>query len=251
MGLLGLLLTVVILILGGGYYFFGVAPASQTFINEAPPVTAGVPLYENLKDQANTLKETVESKAQGDMVLLDDPHVDTAVKSTKTPSPENVVVTDETPKTSIVDRLMSSGFSVPKQERSIDTIVLHSSYNPNGGDPYSVSALVKIYEEYGVGAHYLIDRDGKIYRLVADKNIAYHAGVSEMPDGRKNVNDFSLGIEIMNKKDTQFTKEQYSAVKSLVGTLKKKYAIKHIVGHGDIAPDRKTDPWNFDWKKLD
>ncbi len=250
MGLLGLLLTVVILVLGGGYYFFGMAPASQTFINEAPPVTAGVPLYENLKDQANTLKDTVESKAQEDTVLLDDPHVDTAVKSAKTPPPESVVVTDETPKTSIVDRLMSSGFSVPKQERSIDTIVLHSSYNPNGGDPYSVSALVKIYEEYGVSAHYLIDRDGKIYRLVADKNIAYHAGVSEMSDGRKNVNDFSLGIEIMNKKDTQFTKEQYSAVKSLVGTLKKKYAIKHIVGHDDIAPDRKTDPWNFDWKKL-
>ena len=71
-----------------------------------------------------------------------------------------------------------------------------------------------------------------------------------MPDGRKDVNDFSIGIEIMNKEDTQFTKAQYEAVNDLIASLKNKYAIKNVVGHGDIAPTRKTDPWNFDWKKL-
>ncbi len=71
-----------------------------------------------------------------------------------------------------------------------------------------------------------------------------------MPDGRKDVNNFSIGIEIMNTEETNYTKAQYEAVNTLVATLKKKYAIKNIVGHADIAPDRKSDPWNFDWKKL-
>ena len=109
---------------------------------------------------------------------------------------------------------------------------------------------MKIYESYGVSAHYLIDRSGTIYRLVEDKNIAYHAGVSKMPDGRRDVNDFSIGIEMMNKEDTAYTTAQYGAVNSLVASLKKKYHIKDIVGHNNIAPDRKTDPWKFDWKKL-
>ena len=110
---------------------------------------------------------------------------------------------------------MGSGFSVPDKTRVIDTIVLHSSYNPNG-EAYSVAELVKIYESYGVSAHYLIDRSGTIYRLVEEKNIAYHAGVSKMPDGRKDVNDFSIGIEMLNTEETTFTKAQYQAVNELV-----------------------------------
>lgn len=150
----------------------------------------------------------------------------------------------------IVNRLMGSGFSVPSKPRGIDTIVLHSSYDLNGSDRYSVGGVIKEYESYGVSAHYLIDRAGTIYRLVEDKNIAYHAGVSKMPDGRQNVNDFSIGIEMLNTETGQFTAAQYTAVNTLIASLKKQYPIKSVVGHSDIAPDRKTDPWNFDWKKL-
>jgi len=113
-----------------------------------------------------------------------------------------------------------------------------------------VSGIVKEYTDYGVSAHYLIDRKGIIYRLVEDKNIAYHAGVSKMPDNRKNVNDFSIGIEMMNTEKGEFTGAQYVSVNNLIASLKKKYPIKSVVGHSDIAPDRKTDPWNFDWKKM-
>lgn len=133
--------------------------------------------------------------------------------------------------------------------RKIDTIVLHSSYSPTG-DPYSVSAVIGIWKSYGVSPHYMIARDGTIYQLVSDSGIAYHAGESEMQDGRKNVNDFSIGVEILNTKDDEYTKAQYQAVKDLIGYLKGKYSIKYVVGHDDIAPGRKTDPWNFDWNKL-
>nr|HPN96923.1 N-acetylmuramoyl-L-alanine amidase [Candidatus Moranbacteria bacterium] len=116
--------------------------------------------------------------------------------------------------------------------------------------PYSVSGLIKEYKEYGVAPHYLIDREGKIYRLVEEKNIAYHAGESKVPDGRSGVNNFSIGIEMMNTKSDNYTKSQYSSLKSLIGSIRNRYKIKYTLGHNQIAPGRKDDPWNFDWNKV-
>lgn len=249
MGLIGLLITVVVM-LGVGYFSFGMGPKTITITNDVPlPVVPSVATYEIMKGQATDLKDTLEGKAKATMAEGESDTVPQSSPYVSPSSPEAASSQGTGVAPEITERLMTSGFSVPAKTRTIDTIVLHSSYNPNG-DAYSVSDIVKIYEGYGVSAHYLIDRSGKIYRLVEDKNIAYHAGVSKMPDGRKNVNDFSLGIEMMNKEDSEFTKAQYTAVNDLVASLKKKYSIKSVVGHSDIAPDRKTDPWNFDWKKL-
>lgn len=244
MGLIGFFITIVIMVLGVGYYFFGVSGSSITLTNDAPaPQVSGLALYENLKEQANDIKETEEDRVEKEIASLEETLMTEAPK----PLPP---LEKETAAPAITSRLMSTGFAVPGKARTIDTIVLHSSYNPNGDDAYGVSELVKIYEGYTVSAHYLIDRGGKIYRLVEDKNIAYHAGASKMPDGRKDVNDFSIGIEMMNKEDTEYTKAQYEAINDLIAYLKQKHSIKYVVGHGDIAPTRKTDPWNFDWKKL-
>lgn len=251
MGLIGFFVTLVIMVLGVGYYFFGMTPSSLTVTNETPVgVTSGVALYEDLKTQANDIKDTEEERVEREIASLEEGLVVKPPQESVEPSAPGQVVPEKEVNSEIRERLMGSGFAVPEKNRAIDTIVLHSSYNPNGGDPYSVAALVKIYESYGVSAHYLIDRGGTIYRLVADRNIAYHAGVSQMADGRKNVNDFSIGIEMMNQEDTEFTKAQYEAVNQLVASLRKKYSIKYVVGHADIAPDRKTDPWHFDWKRL-
>lgn len=150
---------------------------------------------------------------------------------------------------SVEDFLMRSAFRVART-RAIDTIVIHSSYNAAGGDIYSVPNLVRIYERYGVSAHYLIDRQGKVYRLVRDQDISYHAGVSKMPDGRTGVNDFSIGIELMNTRQDRYTEAQYRALQALVDTLKARYPIRSVVGHGQIAPERRSDPWNFHWASL-
>lgn len=246
MGLIGLFIAIVLVVLGMGYSYFGMGSSPLTFTNDAPaPVVQGLDLYEDLKAQANDIKDSEEERVEQEIAELEallDNEQSTISNQQSTPQ--------EASEASVTDRLMTTGFAVPSKARAIDTIVLHSSYNPNEGEAYGVSELVKIYESYSVSAHYLIDRSGKIYRLVEDKNIAYHAGASKMPDGRKDVNNFSIGIEMMNKENTQFTKAQYEAVNDLVASLKKKYGIKHVVGHGDIAPTRKTDPWNFDWKKL-
>ena len=241
MGLIGLLVTVLIMILGAGYLFLGTSDGKISITNDSlkAPIAEELSRGQSALQAARDVKNLVEQKAAETMKTAD-PAMDSQANEAK--------VANEA--LSIVDRLMTTGFSVPKSARTIDTIVLHSSYDLLGADPYSVSGVIQEYTDAGVSAHYLIDRKGVIYRLVEDKNIAYHAGVSKMPDNRKNVNDFSIGIEMLNTEKGQFTSAQYVAVNDLISYLKKKYPIKSVVGHVDIAPDRKTDPWNFDWKKL-
>lgn len=150
----------------------------------------------------------------------------------------------------IVNRLVSWGFT-KTDGREIDTIIIHSSYNATGGDPHDVNAIIdKEYKPNDVSPHYIIGRGGTIYRLVPDEDIAYHAGVSRMPDGRTNVNNFSIGIEVVETMSESPSAAQYASLNSLIDYLAAKYPIKHILGHSDIAPGRKTDPWNFDWKKI-
>jgi hypothetical protein len=168
-------------------------------------------------------------------------------------NPEPITANDNTSDSKnageIIDKFISWGFE-KSSDRKIDTIIIHSSYDALGDDVYDVNGIIAEYKQYGVSAHYLIGRDGKIYHLVADKNVAYHAGVSKVPDGRTGVNAFSIGIEMVNTESGKFTDAQYSAVNQLIASLKKQYSIKYILGHDDIAPGRKTDPWNIDWTKV-
>lgn len=178
------------------------------------------------------------------------PDVSEKVENTVAPQKEvTVEVSDESPKEfSIKNKLVSFGHG-SASGRKINTVVLHSSHGINR-DPYDVEDVIALWKSYGVAPHYMIARDGTVYQLVADKNIAYHAGDSKMPDGRKNVNDFSIGVEILNTKTDKYTSAQYQATKDLIAYLKGKYGKMEVIGHDDIAPGRKTDPWNFDWDKL-
>jgi N-acetyl-anhydromuramyl-L-alanine amidase AmpD len=134
--------------------------------------------------------------------------------------------------------------------RKIDVIVIHSTYCTEG-DPYNIEHAIAVFRQYKVASHYIIDREGVIYRLVAEKDIAYHAGKSALPqDGRAMLNESSIGIELLNSPTDPPTGLQYQSLADLVKDIKTRYQINHIVGHSDIAPDRKTDPWLFDWAKF-
>ena len=74
----------------------------------------------------------------------------------------------------VENHLVSWGFA-KSNCRTVDTIIIHSSYDALSGNPYSLEGLIKEYRQYGVSPHYLIDRKGIIYRLVEEKNMAYHA----------------------------------------------------------------------------
>ncbi len=252
MGYIGLLVTLGIVLLGGGYFFFGSSGEGITAVNDTPqtPLVSGLAQYENAKEQALNAKVLVEQKVAETMAAASEPAPVTKPAETPATTPAaEPAVTAEKSSLKITNRLVGFGFS-SAQHRTIDTIVLHSSYDASGADPYSVAGVIAQWRDYQVAPHYMIDRNGAVSRLVEDQNISYHAGVSKMPDGRKNVNDFSIGIEMLNTKTGQYTAAQYTAVNDLIAYLKGKYPIKYVVGHADIAPDRKTDPWNFNWKKL-
>ena len=110
--------------------------------------------------------------------------------------------------------------------------------------------------KYKVSSHFLISQSGKVYRLVEDNRIAWHAGKSRW--GKyKNLNKNSIGIELVNKGHrfgyTNFKKKQLSSLIKICNKLIKKYKIKkvNIVGHSDISPLRKIDPGEkFPWEKL-
>ncbi|MEI6649882.1 MAG: N-acetylmuramoyl-L-alanine amidase [Candidatus Moraniibacteriota bacterium] len=178
-------------------------------------------------------KETITDTKKSAPIRSDSPVADT--KSISGPT--------------IVDRLVSFGYE-SRSSRDIDTIVIHSSYDALGSDPYSVQGVIAEYKQAGVSPHYLVDRKGTIYRLVEDRDVAYHAGVSKMPDGRTGVNEFSIGIEAIGKDTDSPTSAQYTSLRSLIASLKGKYPIKSVLGHSDIAPGRKSDPWGFDWKEM-
>ena len=110
-----------------------------------------------------------------------------------------------------------------------------------------------------VSCHYFIKRNGSIILMVPDLYEAWHAGKSNWKKD-KSLNKKSIGIEISNK-GHQFGYENYSKkqIKSLIKLSKyliKKYRIKksNILGHSDIAFDRKKDPgekfpWHYLYKK--
>lgn len=99
-----------------------------------------------------------------------------------------------------------------------------------------------------VSSHFLIDRKGRTTQYVPCSKRAWHAGVSVWRE-RSRCNDFSIGIELEGCDELPFENAQYQALAHLVNVLKQHYPIQDVVGHCDIAPDRKTDPGPcFDWR---
>jgi len=133
---------------------------------------------------------------------------------------------------------------------TIDTIVLHATELPL----YQMVEAVFLSPSYKVSSHYTIDRDGTIYCHVAESFRAWHAGESLMPDGRTRVNDFSIGIELVNSNDGRepYPNAQTSALKQLLKAIKTRHQITQVVSHAEIAspPGRKSDPRNFPWSEI-
>ncbi|MDC0231894.1 N-acetylmuramoyl-L-alanine amidase [Pelagibacteraceae bacterium] len=152
-----------------------------------------------------------------------------------------------------ITNFYSPNFDKKKRSyKSIKFLVIH--YTGMQSERESIKRLCN--PKAKVSSHYLINQNGKVYRLVMDNRIAWHAGKSCW--GKyKNLNKNSIGIEMVNKGHkfgyTNFKKKQLVALKKICQNLIKKYKIKkkNIVGHSDIAPLRKLDPGEkFPWKKL-
>ena len=147
----------------------------------------------------------------------------------------------------------SPNFSTTKRKKkNIRFIIIHYTGMQN-----ELSALKRLCDiKAKVSAHYFIKKNGSVLNLVPPIYEAWHAGKSSWKD-LKSLNKYSIGIEIQNSghdnKYEKFSQKQIISTKKLLRYLINKYKIslKNVLGHSDVAPDRKKDPGEkFPWKDL-
>ncbi|TNE66399.1 MAG: N-acetylmuramoyl-L-alanine amidase [Alphaproteobacteria bacterium] len=146
----------------------------------------------------------------------------------------------------------SPNFNERPAGTAIDTVVLHYTGMQTGA-----AALARLCDPAAeVSAHYLIEEDGRIFRLVPEEKRAWHAGVSVW-QGRENLNHSSIGIELVNPGHEfgyrPFPEKQVESLLLLLAEVRSRHTIPagRYLGHSDIAPARKTDPGElFPWARL-
>jgi len=146
----------------------------------------------------------------------------------------------------------SPNFDKRPRGTKINSIVIHYTGMKTFNEAYK-----KLCDKKSkVSSHYLIDRDGKVINLVDEKDRAWHAGKSHWK-GIDNLNNNSIGIELENPGHefgyVSFSKKQMTALVLLCKKIKNKYNIKAdwVLGHSDIAPNRKLDPGEkFNWNII-
>jgi len=104
-----------------------------------------------------------------------------------------------------------------------------------------------------VSAHFVVDRKGSVTQFVPLSKRAWHAGESSW-EGRDNCNDYAIGIEMIGDEKAPFTQAQYRETARLCRVLIEQFpdiSNQRIVGHQDVAPDRKWDPGKqWEWDKF-
>ena len=151
----------------------------------------------------------------------------------------------------ITDR-PSPNFDACTRPGAVEMLILHYT-----GMQSAAAAIRRLCDPAAkVSAHYVVEEDGKVWRLVAEEQRAWHAGISSWR-GRTDVNSRSIGIEIVNPGHEfgyrPFPEPQMAAVEELACGILARHPIpaRNVVGHSDIAPSRKQDPGElFDWPRL-
>ena len=144
----------------------------------------------------------------------------------------------------------SPNFDLKKRKKKqIEFLIFH--YTGMKSERAAIDRLTGI--QPGVSSHYLIKNNGEIVLMVPVTYIAWHAGISFWRK-YEGINKYSIGIEISNpghsNKYKDFSRKQIKSIIKLSKYLIKKYNIKsgNILGHSDIAPNRKKDPGEkFPW----
>jgi N-acetylmuramoyl-L-alanine amidase len=138
------------------------------------------------------------------------------------------------------------------RDQPVSMVVIHYT-----GMESAEAALHRLRDpEAKVSAHYLVDEEGRILRLVDEQKRAWHAGQSYWR-GRHAVNGCSVGIEIVNPGHEYgyrpFGESQMDALLPLLAAIVRRHDVPpaNVVGHSDVAPARKQDPGElFDWARL-
>ena len=134
----------------------------------------------------------------------------------------------------------------------VDTLILHYTGMQSGQ-----AAIDRLRDPAAaVSSHYVVEEDGMVWRLVPEDRRAFHAGVSAWR-GHEALNGRSIGIEVVNPGHEwgyrPFPALQMAALCDLCLGILLRHPIppRNVVGHSDVAPDRKQDPGElFDWQGL-
>jgi LysM repeat protein len=185
-------------------------------------------------------------EAEGVAPVTPPPTPVVAPPPTTTPAP--VTPTPEAPPITWVG---SPNFNRRPNRNDIHAIVIHATANS------TLQGVISWFNnpQAQVSAHYTIGKDGRIVQHVRDRDRGWHAGGSVWK-GVPNVNNYGLGIELVNLNDGQdpYPGEQHQANVQLCAFLCRKHHIKpeDIMGHLDIAvpKGRKTDPRAYDLERL-
>ena len=169
-----------------------------------------------------------------------------------------------------------------ERDGEITHIVLHFASNVviNPNDPYIIDEIRETFLENNVSIHYFIARDGTVYEEVPENRAAWHAGkgkLADEPQYTNKLNNYSIGIELLgigsfDDMKMYISEDEYNALPpNLIGFTDEQYVSlngllediftrnpyispdrKHVIGHSEYAPDRRTDPGElFDWSRLD
>ncbi|MGQ3486707.1 N-acetylmuramoyl-L-alanine amidase [Roseovarius pacificus] len=142
----------------------------------------------------------------------------------------------------------SPNFGPRRQGALPDMVVLHYTAMENAR-----TALERLCDAAAeVSAHYLICEAGTVWQMVDEEQRAWHAGAGQWGDVR-DVNSRSIGIELANTGAHPFPEPQMRALEALLQGIMRRWSIPatRIIGHSDMAPDRKSDPGpRFDWQRL-
>ena len=162
-----------------------------------------------------------------------------------------------------VRRCESPNFGPRPEGAVIDLALIHSISLPPG--EYGGDAIERLFTNrldwdahayfqqirgLDVSAHFLVRRDGELLQFVSCDARAWHAGASTW-QGRRDCNDFSIGIELEGLEGDRFDAPQYGTLAALLIALMRQYPIAAVAGHEHVAPGRKNDPGaGFDWARL-
>jgi AmpD protein len=165
-----------------------------------------------------------------------------AASATQIPSPN----CDARPPGSDISLIVVHGISLPPGQFGGDGVRrLFTNTLDATADPYYPGIA-----HLRVSAHFFIRRDGELVQFVRCGRRAWHAGVSSWR-GRAACNDYSVGIELEGTDDLPYAAPQYRMLARVARALRRRYPIRDMVGHSDVAPGRKTDPGAaFDWRLL-
>ena len=160
-------------------------------------------------------------------------------------------------------------YSDRPKDQKIDTIILYSCDSPSPRTTYGetsicATACVRWMNFTALAPHYLIDQGGILYQLVDTKKKANHCIGRQMPDGRGDIDDFSIGLGLAASNTSSYHKLQLERLVKVVKMIQSLHPVKEIIMHKNLQeidnsnsslespnPHLLSGPWGFPWHDFE